>query len=404
MSRRHDLVVRMVRSSLIFAGLFGAASISYAIAENKLSAALDRQNTLSALQITLSIDKATLKPELATNQLDCDPKKRPQACTSFIENSVKAKNRIKDYKLLLENTLGLSSQSSEVKYLEKNRSNIDNIMKQKFGLSLAEAKKLKILSIEQYINHISQNALKFQNSDYNKADKDRTIQEILDDSITHIQANVLEQDPASSSSHEAFAQLRRAFFAMLFIEVLIFLIVNIIDIINNNVDPDNADELINYRKVLPKTKPLLASVLLAFACMVTGQILLFRESARTLISNCRDHNKQNISFMTSLDSYKSNQNTLPILALLEPREECKRLANENITDEITQLNEYVADSNEIAFEIQGMKLRLYADGYQAIETTFDNNTGNLLLFILIMNVSALVALSIFLQYDSEDIG
>ena len=108
--------------------------------------------------------------------------------------------------------------------------------------------------------------------------------------------------------------------------------------------------------------------------------------------------------MTSLDSYKSNQNTLPILALLEPREECKRLANENITDEITQLNEYVADSNEIAFEIQGMKLRLYADGYQAIETTFDNNTGNLLLFILIMNVSALVALSIFLQYDSEDIG
>ena len=246
--------------------------------------------------------------------------------------------------------------------------------------------------------------LKLQNSDYNKADKDRTIQEILDDSITHIQANVLEQDPASSSSHEAFAQLRRAFFAMLFIEVLIFLIVNIIDIINNNVDPDNADELINYRKVLPKTKPLIASVLLAFACMVTGQILLFRESARTLISNCRDHNKQNISFMTSLDSYKSNQNTLPILALMEPREECKRLANENITDEITQLNEYVADSNEIAFEIQGMKLRLYADGYQAIETTFDNNTGNLLLFILIMNVSALVALSIFLQYDSEDIG
>ena len=76
MSRRHDLVVRMVRSSLIFAGLFGAASISYAIAENKLSAALDRQNTLSALQITLSIDKATLKTELATNQLDCDPKKR----------------------------------------------------------------------------------------------------------------------------------------------------------------------------------------------------------------------------------------------------------------------------------------------------------------------------------------
>lgn len=404
MSKRHDLVVRMVRSSLIFAGLFGAASISYAIAENKLSAALDRQNTLSALRITLLIDKATLKPELTTDKLDCDPKKRPQACTTFIENSVKAKNRIKDYRLLLENTLGLSSESPEVKYLEKNRSKIDNITKQRFGLSLAEAKKLKILSIEQYINHVSKNVFEFQNFDYNETARESTFEKILDDSISHIQSNILDQDPASSSSHEAFTQLRRAFFAMLLIEVLIFSIVNIIDIINNNVDPDNTDELINYRKMQPKTKPLLASVLLAFVCMVTGQILLFRESERTLISNCRDQNKQNISFMTSLDSYKANQNILPILSQLEPREECKRLANKNITNEIKQLNEYVAESNEIAFEIQSMKLRLYADGYQAIETTFDNNTGNLLLFILIMNVSALVALSIFLQYDSEDIG
>ena len=51
-----------------------------------------------------------------------------------------------------------------------------------------------------------------------------------------------------------------------------------------------------------------------------------------------------------------------------------------------------------------MKLRKYADGYQEKGSKFDQMTSNLLLSILIANVASLVALSIFLRQDSEEIG
>ena len=190
---------------------------------------------------------------------------------------------------------------------------------------------------------------------------------------------------------------------LLIAEVTVFILVNIADFLNNNADPEEIDK-ISIRQLRGKTKPLLASIFLAFICLLIGQLLLYRESERSLIGNCREINRQNISLVGSLDAYPDIKNKSTIIPLLKPRQKCLDYIENLRGTDISQLESYTPDTEQLKLEIQKMLLRKYADGYQDKGSEFDQHTSNLLLSLLIINVTGLVAMSVFLMKDSEEIG
>ena len=305
MSKRHDLVKRIISTSFLFATLFGASSILYAIAEARLGKALEKESALSALRVTLAIDKISLNQEIVESEIEC-AHQNIKDCDAYIKGLVRAKNRIKDYKSLLVKTLSYSTQSDEVTTLEKQRREIDALTKHQFGLSLGEAKEKNIISIDQFIHHISQKepSLKWSKKPANHA----KLSEIFTGSIKYMNENIIGNDNINKGAYSSYQNLRKAFFVLLCVEIIVFALVNFVDILNNNADPDGIDE-INLRKLQAKTKPLLASIFLAFICLLIGQLLLLRESERSLIGKCREINRQNISLIGSLDAYPAIKGT-----------------------------------------------------------------------------------------------
>ena len=89
---------------------------------------------------------------------------------------------------------------------------------------------------------------------------------------------------------------------------------------------------------------------------------------------------------------------------MKPSKNCLNYIEPFIGSDVRKLNQYSATTEQLKLEIQKMKMRKYADGYQDKESEFDDKTSNLLLSILITNVSSLVALAIFLKKDSGEIG
>ncbi len=400
MSKRHDLVSKILKTSIVFAAFFGSTSVFYAVAEASLGESLEKESALSALRVTLAIDKISLNQEIIKSEAECSLQ-NAKDCESYVKSLVKAKNRIKDYKILLTKTIGYSPQSDEASTLEKYREEIDALTHYQFGLSLSEAREKNIISIDQFIEHITQNQ---------KSEKLIVVPEnheklsaIFSKSIEYLSEDIANVERIKKDTYSSYRVLRRAFLMLIIAEVTVFILVNIADFLNNNADPEEIDK-ISILQLQAKTKPLLASIFLAFICLLIGQLLLYRESERSLIGNCREINRQNISLVGSLDAYPNIKNKSTIIPLLKPRQRCANYIEHLIGTDITQLESYTPDTEQLKLEIAKMKLRKYADGYQEKGSQFDQKTSNLLLSILIVNVASLVTLSIFLRQDSEEIG
>jgi hypothetical protein len=400
MSKRHDLVSKILQTSFVFATLFGATSVFYAVAEARLGESLEKDSALSALRITLAIDKISLNQEIIKSEVECSSR-NIKDCHSYVKSLVKAKNRIKDYKILLTKTLGYSPQSDEVSTLEQQRKAIDALTHYQFGLSLSQARDQNIISIGQFIDHISQSqkTMKLMQPPKNN----NKLSTIFSRSIEYLSEDIANVERIKEDTYSSYRTLRRAFLMLLIAEVTVFTLVNIADFLNNNADPEEIDK-ISIHQLQAKTKPLLASIFLAFICLLIGQLLLYRESERSLIENCREINRQNISLVGSLDAYPHIKNKSTIIPLLKPRQKCVDYVENLIGTDINKLESYTPDTEQLKLEIAKMKLRKYADGYQEKGSEFDQRTSNLLLSILIANVASLVALSIFLRQDSKEIG
>ncbi len=400
MSKRHDLVSKILKTSIGFAALFGATSVFYAVAEANLGKSLEKESALSALRVTLAIDKISLNQEIIKSEGECSFNNSID-CGSYVKSLVKAKNRIKDYKILLTKTLGYSPKSDEASTLEKYRKEIDTLTRDQFGLSLSEAREKNIISIDQFIEHITKNQ---KSGKLKQVPESREkLSAIFSQSIEYLGKDIANSEQIKKDTYSSYSTLRRAFLMLLIAEVTVFILVNIADFLNNNADPEQIDK-ISICQLQAKTKPLLASILLAFICLLIGQLLLYRESERSLIGNCREINRQNISLVGSLDAYPEIENKSTIIPLIQPRQKCVDFIEQLIGTDINMLDSYNPDTEQLRLEIAKMKLRKYADGYQEKGSKFDQRTSNLLLSILIANVASLVALSIFLRQDSEEIG
>jgi len=154
-------------------------------------------------------------------------------------------------------------------------------------------------------------------------------------------------------------------------------------------------------KFKTKVKPLLLAVSFSMTAMSTGQILLFRETTDSLISHCREINRQNISFYNLLAG-----TALIPSGNFEERSKnpkyCSQFINKDTDTYLVQLNRFKTNDFYEKLNIASEKIRLYADNYQILQNKRAKTTQNLLVFVLIMNVLGLAAMSVFLKFDTSE--
>ena len=88
MSKRHDLVSKILQTSIFFAALFGTTSVFYAVAEASLGESLEKESALSALRVTLAIDKISLNQEIIESEAECSLQSAKD-CGSYVRSLVK---------------------------------------------------------------------------------------------------------------------------------------------------------------------------------------------------------------------------------------------------------------------------------------------------------------------------
>ncbi len=401
MSKRHSAIVKLTKAAITLAGAFGIISIAYMIAENSFGSSLDRFRAIEALNISVKTDKAFLAQDIKKESSKCNTGEL-LSCRDYIGEIIKSRNRLKDYRILLSKTLGYADTSEEVTSLTTARLAIDKNFKEMFGISFSDAKNQKAGSVDELIMIIEKNK-DSKDGSINERTNDLNIYRIVNNSLEYIRKDIISQERGNYDPLQAMEVLRNIFIIMITGEILLFIIVNSMDLIITNAG-EEADLIFNFKKIAKKLNPLTISILFAFMYMILGQNLLIRESERSMITHCRELNKQNIGFYNSLEIYEDIKKTNLILAEIELDQNCKNRIEDKIIDDLTILAKYPKSDERIEREIFGMKFRIYADGFQDIENEFGENTGNMLFTLLILNVLTMSTLAIFLRYDSEDIG
>ena len=156
-------------------------------------------------------------------------------------------------------------------------------------------------------------------------------------------------------------------------------------------------------KFSKKLKLLTLTITLAFSGMTAGQYLLFRETTDSIIFHCREMNRQQVTFhnLISSLSYIPSQ-------LIQNKFNHPDYCDVYISPEYAKIIEEIKSSqsqkmNAVIQEL-GDLIRIRADNYQSLMRKRAENTELLIMSILIANVLSLAAMSMFLKFDSEEIG
>lgn len=387
----------MVKSSLLLTGIFGLGSVMYGIQQGKFEDSLAKEQTLQALRLTAAIDRDTyagvenIDPKSCSNILS-------RECTTLTEKAIMIKNRLEDYSIVLTKTLGIDTNDSLVLGINNSRERIDELIKQIYGLSLSAAAEKNIRTI----NALQEESMRLDHSVRIEEieQKSLALSELLIKQINRIENEVINEDKKPIGN--SLKALTSVFFMLITSEILLFIIVSMIDILNNNAS-DGQVKVFDLNIIQPKVRPLLISIALAFAGMLCAQILLYRETSSTFIEYCRETNKQNLLYEKQYSSL-SSKSLDSFYKLLVPPIECLNSARTWLTSEYDRLNLSSINTTEYNHEIEFMKLRLLADAYQD-QSTYDSQvTGRILFAILILNVLCLTSTAIFLGFDSRDIG
>ena len=154
--------------------------------------------------------------------------------------------------------------------------------------------------------------------------------------------------------------------------------------------------------IVPKVKPLAISFLFALMGILVGQKLLSYENENVIIAHCRQSNLQHIFSYNNLDNIPYEERP-KVLKFLEPKKYCYEYLTEETKQQLELLDRYPLKEYDVLYQVIGYKIRLYADSYNRIENKRSHFQNNLLISLLILNVSTLTSQAIFLKADSEEI-
>ena len=401
MSERNLVIKKIFRLVIFTTTFFALCSILFSFEQRKFTSNLEQKESLNALSFSLKLDKVVFKKEVNNVKIVCDKKIKLTDCEKLAILLTKARNRAKDYKTLLTKTLGLSDKDYFVKELVNYEKGFNNITKRTYGLSFSEAKLRGILSIEDFIN-ISKTEGDLANIKNQNLDKTlKSIKNQINLMISLLENDFLENE-VSNNIPNIYINLNKLFYFLIIFEVCLFLLVNLMDIINNNADP-NKDNEFNLNNIQQKVKPLSISVFFTFILMICGQFLLKKEANSEYITHCRSLNQQNINFLNTVKSYREIDLSQQLKYINSPIY-CDKFIDINDQNEINRLSEIAFKNPALNQEFQAFKATKLADNYQEKSQTQSEISRNLLFAMLILNVTSLAFLAFHLKIDSEDIG
>lgn len=396
-SKRDKLVGKLVIFSITIAGIFGINIFYFNYSQNKLKLSIKKIEALNALRTSLATDKISLISNLKKEKLICSDG-FPKKCSSYFTSLIMTRNRLKDYKITFKDTLKIPESNYLYEELDKVIDKTNILAKKSFGLSFDEAKELKISTAKEYISFIEEldtSKLNFKSSNEKF---------ILMVSQLYSQINSWQNNELNNLKpvDQLRSDLNLTFYTLAFLEILLFLFVALIDLINNNVDGEET-YLINIKiKLKQKVKPLFISFLFVFFGIMAGQKLLAYENENIVIFHCRQLNLHNIFSYNNLINipYEKRPN---VLKLLKVSEYCYKYISNETKEQLKILDQYPLKEYEVLYEVIGYKIRLYADSFNKIENSRNTVQGNLLLALLALNVASLGSQAIFLKEDSADI-
>ena len=396
-SKRDKLVGKLVIFSITIASIFGVNIFYFNYSQNKLKSSIKKIEALNALETSLATDKIGLISNLEKEELICSDN-FPNKCSNYFTALIMTRNRLKDYKITFSETLEIPEDNSLYEKLDKVIDNTNIVAKNSFRLSFEKAKDLKIATAKEYITYIKKlNTSKVNLNSTNK---------ILLSSTAELYTQINNWQDNTLNNMKPIDQLKRdlnlTFYILAFLEILLFLLVAIIDLINNNVDGEETF-LINIKiKLTQKVKPLFISFLFVFFGIMSGQKLLSYENENIVIFHCRQLNLHNIFSYNNLVNIPYEKRP-EVLNLLNISQYCYKYISNETKEQLEILDQYPLKEYEVLYEVIGYKIRLYADSFNKIENSRNAVQGNLLLALLALNVASLGTQAIFLKQDSADI-
>ncbi len=235
--QKHQLKVsRLVKSTIALTFLFGINSVFYINSQNNFEELLSKKEAIRAINISSDIDQISFRSKIKSKSQVCnDP--LSDFCQEYLEILIQLKNRIYDYQMVLINVLGFQKDSEQIKTIDSYENNVDLLIGDYFGLSPKEANKKGIKNIDQYIEFLNASDLIEKNRS-KREDVVSRILSTLNQTYEYLNNEVSLLEESSFNIEESKLNLKSILFGLIFFQILVFLLVNYIDLINNNFDKD----------------------------------------------------------------------------------------------------------------------------------------------------------------------
>ena len=230
-------VNRLVKSSIVFTFFFGINSVFYINSQNKFEELLSKKEAIRAINISSDIDQISFKSKIkAKSQACADP--ISDFCQEYLEILVQLKNRIYDYQMVFVNVFGFQKDSEPIKNINDFENNLDLLIGNFFGLNPKEARKKGIKSIEEYIEYLNFRDL----IEKNPSKREEIVLQILsttNQTYEYLNTQVSLLEKRELKIEQSNLRLKFILFGLIFLQILVFILVNYIDLINNNFDRDS---------------------------------------------------------------------------------------------------------------------------------------------------------------------
>lgn len=403
-SKRHNGVQNTTKIALLLSVTFGVFTIILAATNEKYEEDFNIFNNYKAYEMSIAVDRSRFVEELRQATSKCGRVSRYR-CKEIVSLLISIQNRAKDYKTLLVDSLKLGKSSFAVKQYENIEREINSTAKSIYGLSLSEAKILKLLTPEQYITHLeldkfkaglvsNQNPSNLSNKTENGALRAiflLTTSKLATASFPSVDQLVLD-----------YNVLVAAYFAVITLEVSVFILVSIIQIWNIKAEPSK--DYGNYKKANYYKFPLiLCSILFSLITIICAQYLLGRELTAMKYKKCREFNELSVIFsgqISPLDSsgvltYFRNISAIPKF--------CAEKFSIDESKAISSLNQMRTLEKGPNIEIYQAVLTEQADALHRLGEQSSENTNKILYSMLTLNVMVLICTTAILRHESLEI-
>jgi hypothetical protein len=231
-SRRHNIVSKLVVTSIAVSSIFVINSVYFSFSKNKLSNSIKKFEALDALLTSTTTDQISTIANLKNSYSLC-VNNFPIKCENYFTYLIQTRNRIKDYEITFSETLGLKKDDQLNDYLFKVYANTDNVAKKSFDMSFKEAKNQKISSSADYIKSIQNK--NFSLRDFKLSDKNLT--NSINSLYVEINNWVKEEINNSKTIPEIKRDVNIKYLILMCSNILLFFVVCSIDLMNNNAQP-----------------------------------------------------------------------------------------------------------------------------------------------------------------------